>query len=281
MLLEAVSTCVNYSDFLAESLPLNRPLFDRYVVVTAPEDKATQQVCDAYDVEVVLTDEFRTRYGEMHKSKGINAGLHFLKRDGWVVHLDADIVLPTKTRVLLNHAELDRSMVYGADRLKVPGFQAWRTHQAMPYIQHDGYHVRLGAFEMMPRFNAWHIGGYSPCGYFQLWHPSASGVQVYPADHSEADRTDVLFGQQWPRAKRSLIPELAVYHLESEPAAQGANWGGRVTCRWGPDPWWSPDPWRHHHHHKHHCWPPEPNPRPCPPEPGPYGRRAAGLDESS
>jgi hypothetical protein len=256
--LEGVICCVDYSDFLAESLPLNLRHFDRLIVVTAPEDVKTQQICDAHDTEVVLTDAFRSRWGEMHKAKGINAGLEHLRLDGWVLHLDADIVLPPRARVLMDRAGLDRSMLHGADRMTVQGYEAWRAHQAMPPLQADGYHVRLNSFPMMPRFNAWHLNGYAPPGYFQLWHPQVSGIRRYPDEHTEADRTDVLFAAQWERAKRALLPELAVFHLESEPSVQGTNWGGRKTRRWGPEPWYHPEPWHrwhrypHHRHHEHH-----------------------------
>lgn len=41
---------------------------------------------------------------------------------------------------------------------------------------------------------------------------------------------------QWDRRKRALIPELLVAHLESEAAPTGANWEGRTTARFGPQP---------------------------------------------
>jgi hypothetical protein len=46
----------------------------------------------------------------------------------------------------------------------------------------------------------------------------------------------VQFSLQWDRAKRALVPELVVLHLESEDAAVGANWCGRVTKPFGPLP---------------------------------------------
>ena len=101
MNLEAVTICVDYSDFLAESLPINRRNFDQYVVVTAPEDLETQRVAEFWDCDIVLTDVIRSRWGEFHKARGINAGLEHLKLNGWVLHVDADIVLPPRTRTLL------------------------------------------------------------------------------------------------------------------------------------------------------------------------------------
>jgi hypothetical protein len=256
MRLEAVTVCDQYSDFLAWTLPLNKPQFDRLVVVTSPEDHATQQICDFHDVELVKTDQLRSRWGDWNKAKGINAGLRFLRQDGWVLHLDADIALPPRARVLMDRKVLDRQMLYGVDRLRVADYERWIDFLTMPHIQTDGYHVRLeDSFPMMSRFNAWHLNGFAPPGYFQLWHPSVSGISNYPDDHNGGDRTDVMFAENWKPEKRQLIPEFAAYHLESELHVQGANWGGRTTKHFGPEPSRRPNDYAHRlqPHHKHHA----------------------------
>src|SRR5262245_56081407 len=89
--IEAVVTCVNYADFLAHTLPLNKPHFDRMIVVTAPEDRDTQKVCDAWRQKYHATDCFRSRWSEFCKGAGINEGLAKLDKDAWIVHMDADI----------------------------------------------------------------------------------------------------------------------------------------------------------------------------------------------
>ena len=278
--LECVTVSVDMADFLVESLPLNRHMFDRMMIVTTPEDVETQRVCRYYGVPHAQTDVIRSRWGEFHKAKGINVGLrHLIAADGrdpssvtaapsdWVLHLDVDMVLPPRTRELIERADLDKEVLYGIDRFLVPSSDAWRAHQAMPQMQHNDYHVEMDAFALAPRFAGQRMGGYAPPGFFQLWHPRWSGVLTYPEEHSTAARTDVLFASKWWRKQRALLPEIVGYHLQSEDAAQGTNWGGRVTKRFGvePDESHRHHPRHHrrppeHHHHEHHHHHPEPPP---------------------
>jgi hypothetical protein len=233
--IETVITCVDYADFLTETLPHNRVLFDRLVVVTAPEDKMTRRVCEFWHVQCIPTDLFETRWGRFSKGRGINVGLAELAMDGWVLHLDADIFCPPLTRKLLEQAGLDPTCLYGFDRHICRGSEAWRRYLALPQLQHEsGTWIHLDKFPVGTRMMMDGPGlGYMPVGFAQLWHPRASGVFTYPDQHTSAARTDVQFAMKWPRAKRSLIPEVVLYHLESEDAQKGANWNGRQTMRFG------------------------------------------------
>jgi hypothetical protein len=155
----------------------------------------------------------------------------------------------------------------------------------MPAMQQDNYHVNLDIFPLAPRFSGQRMGGYAPPGYFQLWNATARDLQ-YPDEHTDASRTDVLFTANWLRAGREMLPEFVAYHLMAAPAAQGTNWGGRVTPRWGHEPFHNrhhprnhreppshgdhhhPDGhWHHHghdHDHDHHDHHPHPyGPGPC------------------
>jgi hypothetical protein len=235
-MLECVITCVNYADFLAATLPHNRHQFDYMVVVTTPDDYETQRLCEFWHVDCRTTPLFR-QGGPFRKGAGINVGLNALSKRDWVMHLDADVFLPPLARQLLDRAALDPACLYGADRVMVPSYESWQRFLRCPALQQeDSVWVHSHAFPPGVRVASPDFGGYVPIGFFQLWCPSKSGVKSYPDEHTTAGRGDMIFTQKWPRAKRGLVPEFMVYHLESGPAEMGANWNGRKTPPFGPPP---------------------------------------------
>jgi hypothetical protein len=229
--MEGVIVCDHYHDFLRNTLPHNKYLFDKLVVVTSYEDKETQRVCEYNHVECIVSDVMESRKGHFRKGMGINVGLAALDQDGWVVHLDADILLPPQARILLERAELDRRMIFGIDRFIVKGFKAWEKFREEMPLQHecDAY-VHLDAFPLGTRVMSAAGGGYVPIGFFQMWNPAVSGVRRYPEGHTSAGREDMLLAKMWARAQRGFIPEVVGYHLESEDAVMSSNWNGRKTA---------------------------------------------------
>lgn len=240
MYIEAVTVCVNYSDFLAHTLPHNKQYFNHMVVVTTPEDTATQAICQHYDVECLVTTEMTQNGDPFNKAKGINVGLKYLSKRDWVVHLDADIYLPPLTREILERISLQKENIYGIDRMMCPTFEAWNAYISKPQPQHTGWvFIHPTMFPMGVRVGAYKGDGYQPIGFFQMWHPNTSGIKLYPETHGAADRTDVQFCKNWDRRNRALIPEIIGIHLDSENlnlVEMGKNWSGRKTKSFGYGP---------------------------------------------
>ena len=237
MYLEGLTVSVNYADFLDETLSQNLDHFDEFVVVTARDDRATQAVCDRHGVICVKSDVYREDpLDRFNKGLMINLGLAHLRHRGWILHLDADVVLPDRLRFILNKSRLDEDCIYGADRVNVVGSGPWRAIKQSPNYQRQYRHRYLvspagGAPGASNRLGARLLHneyGYCPIGYFQLWHSKHRDRRYHFAQGS-AEHSDVLFALQWPAARRILLPGVFVYHLESEPAKIGANWNGRVT----------------------------------------------------
>lgn len=236
--IEAVITCVKHADFLAHTLPINKPIFDRIIIATSPEDKATQRVCDYWGVRYHATDAFQERWGHFCKGAAINEVLALLDRDAWIVHMDADIVLQPNAREVLVRADLDPEMIYGIDRVMCPNYKAWQSFigNPQPHTEGNGFFINMvhSGFPVGTRVAFQHAGGYIPIGFFQLWH-AQSGVTKYIDGHTDAGREDSHFSAQWPRRKRGFIPEITAYHLESEFAEMATNWQGRKTKPFGID----------------------------------------------
>lgn len=230
-IIEAVVVCVNYADFLAWTLPASRNQFNRMVVVTTPDDDATRRLCETYEVECVQTDAFTAGGDVFAKAKGINEGLKRLTKRGWVVHMDADIYLPPKTRRIIDNLPLDPKKIYGCDRLMCPSAQEFARYLDAPTpIQEGWVFVHPTVFPVGVRLAQYMEpgGGYVPIGYWQMWNPEGSGVQSYPETHGTAARTDFQFATSWPRENRELLPEVVTIHLESAPG-MALNWNGRTT----------------------------------------------------
>lgn len=233
--IEAVIVCVDYADFLAETLPHNLPHFDRTLVITAPGDLETQELCRKLSVPYYTTNLFYKDGEAFNKSRGIDFGLSYLRENDWVVHLDADTYLPPMTRKWLEWRALDEQGIYGVDRVDCDGYEPWKAYMAERDNQHDYMcRVKVPPFPLLDRIAIRDYGGYVPIGYFQMWH--ASHGRRYPIARGNAEHTDVLHAIQWDAAHRHLVPEVIAVHLQSAPAALGANWKGRTTPRFAPGP---------------------------------------------
>lgn len=242
MRIEAVIVCKDYSDFLEHSLKENIQHLDRIVVVTHPNDKATQLLCTKFGVDFVDTEVMHHNGDKFNKGRAINLGLSHLRHDDWLLHLDADIVLPHGFRKTLQLAHLEKEKVYGCDRLNTKSFEHWMAHKDKGVPQHQWRYMVTPQAEFPLGSRLLHQEyGYCPIGFFQLWHSSAG--RKYPIVSGSAEHSDVLFAVQWARKHRILLPEIFVYHLESEQGPMGQNWEGRRSKHFGPK----------HHHHAPHC----------------------------
>ncbi len=233
MHIEAVVVCDQYGDYLAETLPHNLPHVDRMVVVTSLEDKETQELCRRFGITCRPTDLLRKNGDPFAKARGIDYGIAYLRQDAWILHMDADIVMPPMARKWLEWVPLDEECIYGADRVLCPNYEEWTNYRITRDMQHDYWcRVNPPSFPLGARLSIREYGGYIPIGYWQLWHGKHG--RRYPLFQSSAEHTDVLHAIQWPAKLRKLIPDFLVVHLEEANHKMGVNWNGRTTPRFAP-----------------------------------------------
>jgi hypothetical protein len=187
MKVEAVSVCVNYADYLKYSLPINKKILDRIVIVTRSDDHETIAVCAENEVECIATDEFNNHPSGFYNFRGINRGLVRLDRNGWILFLDCDIVLHSLTRRVFDSLEWQTDCLYGIDRVNCVGLTSWLNRKD---LVHENWLLHSGGMELGARICQYYgqvgdngrFAGWKPLGFFQLAH--SSFITEYLADIS-------------------------------------------------------------------------------------------------
>ena len=152
------------------------------------------------------------------KSCAIDYGLAFLRRDDWLVHLDADIWLPPMTRQWIEWRSRIRSastastaatawleacaQVHRSPNGATAPARAWMPHvtSAIPH----GSKIHFANTADMSRSAS------SRCGRARF------PERRYPLNQGSAEHSDVLHAIQWPASNRRILPEIIAVHLDSE-----------------------------------------------------------------
>jgi len=240
MKIEAVTVCVNYSDYLAHTLPFNKYIFDHLTVVTTPDDKDTANVCEFYHIQCVKTNAFGK---DFNKARGINVGLSYLSRSDWICIFDSDILFLPRSRYLLEIAGLQKDCLYSAHRMMCPSYEAFAEWLVKPtvetecdiYLHNKSFPLgtQIGKLTKDPKDPA--DLGWTALGYLQIFNENGGPHKYYPENHPGFATSDLQFSYNWPRHKRILIPEFNVLHLSTDDNDKmGKNWNGRNTKRFGP-----------------------------------------------
>ena len=176
--LEAVVICVDYADYLAETLPFLLPHVDDVVVVTTPEDGRTHRVCKRHGVRFLPTRCFYREGEPSTRPAGSTTGWPTSSSTAGCSTSMRTSSCRRARGTCSATSDLDPRKLYGCDRVNCVGRAAWDDLKADPEVQYEWSCLvkpprrwPLGA-----RIAHMEYGGYCPIGFFQLWNPSGSGV---------------------------------------------------------------------------------------------------------
>lgn len=205
--MKAIIVCVDFDDLLEISLAKNAKHFEQILVVTAPHDKRTIFLCQKYsNVLPYVTNAFYDDGAHFNKGLAIEYALSFIGREGWLVTLDVDIILPDPLPI--DTSQLDTECLHGARRRM--------CYNPGDYNEKDWNQYPIKVDGEIP-------------GYFHLFHASAAVLHDQPwygVDWTHAGGYDSVFEAKFrPNNTRWLSFE--VVHLGTD----GANWHGRTIPR--------------------------------------------------
>lgn len=203
--------CVEYDDLLSLTLPnnlqhLRKDLGDDCMVVTAPHDKRTQDLCGQLNVNVYQTDAFYRNGAKFNKGLAFEEAFDVYGRHGWMLILDADIILPKSLDYLRNCRS---GNIYGTYRRILNRPERWH---------------RLFDIRTIRRERDNEIAGYFQ--YFCCEDPVLKTRPWYDVTFAHAGGADSYFQSLWPKHCRFKLNE-DVIHL----GPRDKNWYGRASQR--------------------------------------------------
>ena len=206
-MIDAVTVCVNYADFLVHTIT-NKECFDRWMIVTVEQDEETIQVCQDNNLEYCFSDRLLSD-GGFHKGKAINDALMQMDCKDWVCLVDADTVLfPEAFKHCIENTEIHPDFLlglYGRYQIDtVAELEAFTLHTNITKEDLDEAGMMVG--------------------YFQMWHSSRRPFYSEQWHHAGGD--DILMRDSFHEDYWKILPTFAL-HL----GPRFRNHKGRKTAR--------------------------------------------------
>jgi hypothetical protein len=213
MNLQAVTICINYSDYL-ECVIDNRRHFDRWIIVTVADDVATRELCGRYGLECKVTEllppDGKGFNAAFAKAPLVNEALAELTPQGWAIALDSDVLLPRHFRRRLEALPLSPGCIYQA-----AGRRVCEDREAFDILR------RCEPWETMVSRNT------RPLGYLNLFH-LGTPINRYPSRTSEDYlHDDSLFASSFGVAHMEYLP-MSILHV----GPTNVNWAKRISSRY-------------------------------------------------
>jgi hypothetical protein len=195
----AITTSVNYADFLPHCLHCLAGHVAGCCVVTAIND-ASIAVAENYGATPLIYEGWHDNGAAFNKSGAIRYAqqrIYEAYPDAWYLLIDADTMVPTNAREIIEQHATDPESLYGASRVD------FFTTDALLKSEPDATYGEMFA------------------GFFQLYRRQV----LYPEWSRAAEACDLEFAQQFDSCR--MLP-MTVGHC----GRPGINWEGRRSPLW-------------------------------------------------
>lgn len=207
MQLRGITICLDYADLLRVTLARNMRHLSEMWVVTHPRDRETIELAESIpNVRVHQTEAFYRNGAAFNKGLAMEEGFEAMGRHGWLVVLDADILLPHT----LPLPALNIQKLYSPRRRILKDVAEWEPNLNWSRLPLNRDVEFAGYFHMF----------YADCVALHGKRP------WYGVDWSHAGGCDFYFQNHWASQKKVRM-HFDVLHL----GPVDTNWCGRVSPR--------------------------------------------------
>ena len=134
--IHAITVCVNYSHLLKYTIIANRHFFKRWIIVTHETDLDTIKLCKKHNLEYIFSKSLYNR--TFFKGGAINEAIDYLGGVDWILHIDADVVLPQNFPDVFKEDESGKPLIRGT-YLNWPEGKGklYTTHKFRRYVKNS------------------------------------------------------------------------------------------------------------------------------------------------
>jgi len=164
---------------------------DEFIIATDYQSLEVERICQKYNIKFIKTNGFYENNAQFDRGKVVSAILKSIK-SGWILHMDADILLPKDFKQKINTINFNKNKLYGARRIlfsNLTKVKRWFDMDEDPEAVSD----------YIPYGYCW--------GYFQLFNMESPQVQTSDPENIYPSTGTVYEQDGWFRNKWGLMKE--------------------------------------------------------------------------
>ncbi len=163
--IELILACVNRSEYLDITLPLNKDKFNNITIVTDLNDNKTKDICNKYNVKCHQTNSFYEYGAKFNRGAAFNEVLNKINPTDWICFTDVDILFPDNFRDIVDKENLNKNTLYGGSRAFIKKYSEW--------IKIKDNKEELLKLEQVEGFGV---------GFMQIWNINSNKLKDIPKD---------------------------------------------------------------------------------------------------
>jgi hypothetical protein len=240
-----ITVCINYSDYLEDTLPHNRYMFKDFWVITEEADVKTIDLAKKHNCTLHFTKQRKANGAIFNKSamiREVQQILHNTCKNKWILIIDADCYI-SNTFSYIDLLKLNKSYIYGLHRSVYESRDEFISYLDKPPKKPIVYRIQIPkvvsqsvpipnpriGIEFRPRQMATHtkkiiqLERDAVSGYFQLYYDK---TKYYAPFSINCENCDIDFAKLFE--DQVMLKDAHISHF----GPICTNWNGRTSSEW-------------------------------------------------
>lgn len=242
----AITVCINYSDYLEDTLPHNRYMFKEFYIITEEDDTKTINLAKKHNCTLHFTKQRNANRAIFNKSamiREIQQIVHNKYKDKWICIIDADCYI-SNSFSYIDVTKLHKNYIYGLYRsvyesrdefisyldkppkepkvYRITVSKVVNQTTSVPSLQYHNIQFRSRQMTTQTK-KIIEVEKDAVSGYFQLYYDK---TKYYASFSMNCAKCDIDFAKLFE--DQVILKDAHISHF----GTTNTNWEGRITSEW-------------------------------------------------